>query len=61
MREQNRGRIGCPVWLQVTDFDLHNMWIVPGMAGYFAATEEVAFRMRAWPARRAVRTSPAFR
>jgi len=47
MREQNRGRIGCPVWLQVTDFDLHNMWIVPGMAGYFAATEEVAFRMRA--------------
>ncbi|MBN8749683.1 MAG: galactosyldiacylglycerol synthase, partial [Variovorax sp.] len=30
MREQNRGRIGCPVWLQVTDFDLHNMWIVPG-------------------------------
>ncbi len=47
MREQNRGRIDCPVWLQVTDFDLHNMWIVPGMAGYFAATEEVAFRMRA--------------
>jgi len=47
MREQSRGRIGCPVWLQVTDFDLHNMWIVPGMAGYFAATEEVAFRMRA--------------
>lgn len=47
MREQTRGRIGCPVWLQVTDFDLHNMWIVPGMAGYFAATEEVAFRMRA--------------
>ena len=47
MREQNRGHIGCPVWLQVTDFDLHNMWIVPGMVGYFAATEEVAFRMRA--------------
>lgn len=47
MREQNRGLIHCPVWLQVTDFDLHNMWIVPGMAGYFAATEEVACRMRA--------------
>jgi len=47
MREQARGRIGCPVWLQVTDYDLHNMWIVPGMAGYFAANEEVAFRMRA--------------
>ncbi|RYF34630.1 MAG: galactosyldiacylglycerol synthase [Comamonadaceae bacterium] len=47
MREQSRGRIDCPVWLQVTDYDLHNMWIVPGMAGYLAATEEVAFRMRA--------------
>ncbi|WP_225782700.1 glycosyltransferase [Xenophilus sp. Marseille-Q4582] len=47
MRERSRGRIDCPVWLQVTDFDLHNMWLVPGMDGYFAATEEVAFRMRA--------------
>ena len=47
MRERNRGRLTCPVWLQVTDFDLHNMWIVPGMAGYFAATPEVAARMRA--------------
>jgi processive 1,2-diacylglycerol beta-glucosyltransferase len=47
MREQNKGRLHCPVWLQVTDYDLHNMWIVPHMAGYLAATEEVAFRMRA--------------
>ncbi|WP_198969856.1 MGDG synthase family glycosyltransferase [Xylophilus sp. ASV27] len=46
MRERNRGRLGCPVWLQVTDYDLHNMWIVPGLQGYFAATQEVAFRMR---------------
>ncbi len=47
MREANRQRIACPVWLQVTDYDLHNMWLVPGMAGYFAATDEVAHRMRA--------------
>ncbi|MEP7296133.1 MAG: glycosyltransferase [Burkholderiales bacterium] len=47
MRERNRGRIACPVWLQITDYDLHNMWLVPGMAGYFAATDEVAFRLRA--------------
>jgi len=47
MRERQRGRFEVPVWLQVTDFDLHNMWIVPGLAGYFAATPEVAFRMRA--------------
>lgn len=37
----------CPVWVQVTDFDLHRMWVHQGMAGYFAGNEEVAFRMRA--------------
>ncbi|MBI3714265.1 MAG: glycosyltransferase [Burkholderiales bacterium] len=35
----------CPVWVQVTDFDLHRMWVHQGMTGYFAANEEVAFRM----------------
>ena len=38
--------LACPVWVQVTDFDLHRMWIQPNIAGYFAASEEVAFRMR---------------
>lgn len=37
----------CPVWVQVTDFDLHRMWVHEGMAGYFAANEEVAWRMQA--------------
>lgn len=41
------GQLHCPVWVQVTDFDLHPMWIHEHMAGYFAANEEVAFRMRA--------------
>ncbi|MGZ3235996.1 MAG: MGDG synthase family glycosyltransferase [Burkholderiaceae bacterium] len=40
-------RITCPVWVQVTDFDLHRMWVHEGMAGYFAANDEVAFRMHA--------------
>lgn len=40
-------RLHCPVWVQVTDFDLHRMWVHEGMAGYFAANDEVAFRMRA--------------
>ncbi|HEY8099928.1 MAG TPA: glycosyltransferase [Burkholderiaceae bacterium] len=40
-------RIACPVWVQVTDFDLHRMWVHDGMAGYFAANDEVAFRMHA--------------
>jgi processive 1,2-diacylglycerol beta-glucosyltransferase len=42
-----KARIACPVWVQVTDFDLHRMWVQPHMAGYFAANDEVAFRMRA--------------
>lgn len=37
----------CPLWIQVTDFDLHRAWIHPRVAGYFAANDEVAFRMRA--------------
>lgn len=40
-------RAGCPVWVQVTDFDLHRIWVQPNITGYFAANEEVAFRMRA--------------
>ena len=42
-----RQELACPVWVQVTDFDLHRMWVQTGMSGYFAANEEVAFRMRA--------------
>jgi len=42
-----KGDLDCPVWVQVTDFDLHRMWVQDHIAGYFAASEEVAFRMRA--------------
>lgn len=36
----------CPVWVQVTDFDLHRLWVQDNMAGYFAANAEVAYRMQ---------------
>jgi processive 1,2-diacylglycerol beta-glucosyltransferase len=42
-----RKELRCPVWVQVTDFDLHRMWVHQGMQGYFAANHEVAFRMQA--------------
>ncbi|WP_322028437.1 MGDG synthase family glycosyltransferase [Paraburkholderia sp. J76] len=45
-REIRHGRVQTPVWVQVTDFDLHSMWIVPAMSGYFAASDEIAWRMR---------------
>jgi processive 1,2-diacylglycerol beta-glucosyltransferase len=41
------GRTRLPVYVQVTDFDLHPMWVTPGMAGYFAANAEVAARLAA--------------
>jgi processive 1,2-diacylglycerol beta-glucosyltransferase len=41
------GALQPPVWVQVTDFDVHRLWIHPHMAGYFAAGGEVAWRMAA--------------
>jgi processive 1,2-diacylglycerol beta-glucosyltransferase len=41
-----RGDVRCPVWVQVTDFDLHRSWLHPHITGYFAANDEVAFRLR---------------
>ncbi|MDC8758803.1 MGDG synthase family glycosyltransferase [Janthinobacterium fluminis] len=46
-RSLRKQELHCPVWVQVTDFDLHRMWVHEHMSGYFAANEEVAFRMRA--------------
>src|SRR5262249_37090584 len=46
-RATRRGQLDCPVWVQVTDFDLHRMWVQPHMRGYFAANAEVAYRMKA--------------
>jgi processive 1,2-diacylglycerol beta-glucosyltransferase len=40
-----RGSFNKPVWVQVTDFDVHALWIQPHISGYFAASEEVAWRM----------------
>lgn len=47
MHEIRRERFAVPVWVQVTDFDLHGMWVIPHMTGFFAASDEIAFRMKA--------------
>ena len=47
MREIGKGRVDVPVFVQITDFDLHRMWVIPRMAGFFAGNEEVAFRLTA--------------
>ncbi len=38
-------RINCPIWVMVTDFDLHQMWVHEGITGYFVANEEISFRL----------------
>lgn len=44
-RERGKGDLQKPVWVQVTDFDVHALWIQPHLTGYFAASDEVAWRM----------------
>jgi processive 1,2-diacylglycerol beta-glucosyltransferase len=46
-RKTKRGHFSIPIWVQVTDFDLHGMWAQPEAAGYFAANDEVKFRLQA--------------
>ncbi|HPX62500.1 MAG TPA: glycosyltransferase [Deltaproteobacteria bacterium] len=44
-RQIFEGKFDKPVWVMVTDFDLHGLWVQPNMTGYFAANEEVAWKM----------------
>lgn len=45
---KRKGRITCPIWVQVTDFDLHRMWVHDGISGYFVANDALAFRLHAY-------------
>jgi processive 1,2-diacylglycerol beta-glucosyltransferase len=44
-RKVRKGAFRKPVWVQVTDFDIHTLWVHGHMSGYFAASDEVAWRM----------------
>jgi processive 1,2-diacylglycerol beta-glucosyltransferase len=44
-RRIRKGKFFKPVWVQVTDFDMHALWIHKGMSGYLAAHDELAWRM----------------
>jgi processive 1,2-diacylglycerol beta-glucosyltransferase len=45
-RASLRGKPLPPLWVQVTDFDLHRLWVQPGVTGYCVASDEIAFRLR---------------
>jgi processive 1,2-diacylglycerol beta-glucosyltransferase len=44
-RQRARGRELPPLWVQVTDFDVHALWVHPHIDHYCVASEEVAFRL----------------
>jgi processive 1,2-diacylglycerol beta-glucosyltransferase len=44
-RQKHKGRELPPLWVQVTDFDVHRLWVHEHVDGYCVANEEVAFRL----------------
>jgi processive 1,2-diacylglycerol beta-glucosyltransferase len=46
-RRIRKQRRTAPVWVQVTDFDVHGLWLHEHMQGYFVANDEVALRLHA--------------
>jgi processive 1,2-diacylglycerol beta-glucosyltransferase len=45
LRQRARGARLPPLWVQVTDFDVHALWIHPHIDHYCVASDEVAFRL----------------
>ena len=41
-----RGQLNIPVWVVVTDFDVHQMWVHHNVTGYFVANEELSYRLQ---------------
>jgi processive 1,2-diacylglycerol beta-glucosyltransferase len=44
-RQKSKGTPLPPLWVQVTDFDVHALWVHPHVDRYCVASEEVAFRL----------------
>lgn len=44
-RAIEKEKFSAPVWVQVTDFDIHRLWVHEHMQGYFVASDEVAWRL----------------
>ena len=44
-RMKRKGEIAAQVWVQITDFDVHAMWVHDPIDGYCVASEEVAAKL----------------
>ena len=45
-RWKRKKKFSMPVWVAITDFDVHMLWVHRHMTGYCTASEEVAYRLR---------------
>jgi len=44
---RRKGKLAAPVYVVLTDYDIHTMWIQDGVDGYFVATGEMAYALDA--------------
>jgi processive 1,2-diacylglycerol beta-glucosyltransferase len=44
-RQVEKGKPLPPLWVQVTDFDVHALWVHPHVDHYCVASDEVAYRL----------------
>lgn len=44
--QRAKGALDAPVFVTLTDYDIHSMWIQPGVDTYFVATEEMAHALQ---------------
>jgi processive 1,2-diacylglycerol beta-glucosyltransferase len=45
-RWKRKRKFSKPVWVAITDFDVHMLWVHRFMSGYCTASEEVAYRLQ---------------
>ena len=45
-RWRRKKRMATPVWVCITDFDVHMLWVHHHLTGYCTASEEVAWRLK---------------
>ena len=43
---RRKGKLRAPLYVVLTDYDIHTMWVQPGVDRYFVATEEMAYALR---------------
>lgn len=44
--ERRKGKLRAPLFVTLTDYDIHTMWVQEAVDEYFVATEEMAYALR---------------